>query len=454
MNRTIELLAFCTFLFTALTSAQVPHKISYQGMLTTSTGVPVADASNYIVTISLYDALGNLKWGPVTHTGVTLSRGSFNVLLGSVGGPLPSDLFTQPPQPLYVEITASGPGISGSVTFSPRSELSSVPYSLAPWSTNGIDVYYNVVSGSSSGKVGIGTTTPSGVLDVVGSSSAPTETAASIFLRAGTTVTTQNGGTVQINGGAGGGAGNGGNVQIDAGSTAAGTAGSVLVSAGDAMTTGGGNLTFSAGGGRASGGNITFTTGAAFLGGAGSFTFTAANGGVAGGSFIFQAGTGSSTNGIYKFLGVPTGTGTALVLDANNNMVKLSSSLRYKNSISELQIDPDAVLKLKPVSFKWNTTGVADIGLIAEDVEKEVKDLVIYDNEGKPDGVKYDRLAIYLLELIKNQQGLIEEQKIELLNLAAKVKVLEATKLDAGPTGSSKGQNPSAQADEKKVVAN
>lgn len=664
MQRIVQVLVVCTLLFSALTGAQVPHKISYQGMLTTSSGAPVIDGP-YNVTISLYNTPtgGTPTWGPVMHTGVPVSRGSFSILLGSVGGPLPSDLFTQPPQPLYVEVTASGPGISGSVTFSPRSELSSVPYSLAPWASNGSNIIYNsgnvgigpltfptqsldaigtarfrgmtyqndsdvvvvdpdgvlhrhtiaslglagdpvddwvrspdpntgpnmypvsgvynvgigtttpqgildvhggtvagadgrsillsaesstsgaggslnLVAGSGgpgggtvggslnftagygtntgggismtagnagiaggvgggfswragnggagpgggfswiagdggvagggmtwtagaganpgrfgflNGNVGIGTASPSGVLDVVGSPSAPTDALTSIFLRAGTTLTSGNGGSVQISGGAGSGAGNGGSVQINGGSTTAGTGGNLSFSAGEGAVSTGGNLAFSAGGGRGSGGNITFSTGTASLGGAGSFTFMAANGGQAGGSFIFQTGTGASTNGVYKFLGVPTGTGTALLLDINNNMVKLSSSRRYKNSITELRIDPDAVLKLRPVSFKWNTTGVADIGLIAEDVDSTVKELVIYDKDGKPDGVKYDRLAIYLLDLIKDQQRLIDRQRSELLSLAARVKALETTMPNIDTIGdkSTKEQSPRLDEDQR-----
>lgn len=80
------------------------------------------------------------------------------------------------------------------------------------------------------------------------------------------------------------------------------------------------------------------------------------------------------------------------------------SSKKYKQNIRKLQIDPEQVVQLKAVRFEWKTTGKEDIGLIAEDVDEVIPDLVVYDKEGRPDGVKYDKVAVYLLELLKAQQ--------------------------------------------------
>ena len=77
------------------------------------------------------------------------------------------------------------------------------------------------------------------------------------------------------------------------------------------------------------------------------------------------------------------------------------SSRRYKKNIRELRIDPDKVLKLQTVRFEWKASGEEDIGLIAEDAQQLVPDLIRYDKEGKPDGVKYERLSLYLLEAMK-----------------------------------------------------
>ena len=122
-------------LVSSLTLAQVPNKISYQGLLTTSSGTPVQDGS-YELDFKIYNVpIGGSILFFENHPGVAVQRGTFNVILGYIPHlPLP-DIFNQP---LFVEITAmSGPGISTPITFSPRSELTSAPYSLSSWNLTG-----------------------------------------------------------------------------------------------------------------------------------------------------------------------------------------------------------------------------------------------------------------------------------------------------------------------------
>jgi len=105
-------------------SAQVPKKISYQGVLTTSSGVAVSDGS-YNLKFNIYNLpLGGTLRFTKTSSGVNVSRGMFNVILG----PLPA-IFSES---LFVEVTAlaGSPGVSTDIVFSPRSELTSVPYAL------------------------------------------------------------------------------------------------------------------------------------------------------------------------------------------------------------------------------------------------------------------------------------------------------------------------------------
>jgi hypothetical protein len=110
-------------------------------------------------------------------------------------------------------------------------------------------------------------------------------------------------------------------------------------------------------------------------------------------------------NGTARLRGIPS-TMTVyntVMADANGKLWTLSakSSERYKENIRDLGVDPANVLQLDPVKFSWKETGQEDIGLIAEDVAKLIPELVIYDDEGRPDGVKYDKVVIYLLSAIK-----------------------------------------------------
>ncbi|TAK61158.1 MAG: hypothetical protein EPO24_06000 [Bacteroidetes bacterium] len=113
----------CMCIVTINVNAQIPNKINYQGLLT-SGGVPVTDGS-YTLQFTLYDSLsgGASLW---TETqSVTVTAGTFTATLGSTSALI---AFTQP---LFLEMTATaGPSISSPVTFSPRSELLSAPYSL------------------------------------------------------------------------------------------------------------------------------------------------------------------------------------------------------------------------------------------------------------------------------------------------------------------------------------
>jgi hypothetical protein len=140
------------------------------------------------------------------------------------------------------------------------------------------------------------------------------------------------------------------------------------------------------------------------------------------------------TYGRTKFEALPTASIVAdnyfLLCDANGNYLGKStytvaqvlySSLRYKEKISDLPVEGEKVLNLRPVGFTWKNNKKADIGLIAEAVEKEVKPLVIYNEKtGAVEGVRYDRLSLYLLGVLKDQQAAIDELKSHLTALEAR----------------------------------
>gem|GEM_PF-3257421 len=103
--------------------------------------------------------------------------------------------------------------------------------------------------------------------------------------------------------------------------------------------------------------------------------------------------------------GLGSSAGTTLVIDSSGNVWKDSSSARYKDNIQPLAVDYAKVLELNPVSYDFKETNVHTIGYIAEEVDAlGLSDLVVYDQSGRPDALKYDRLPIYLLEIMKGQQ--------------------------------------------------
>ena len=116
-----------------------------------------------------------------------------------------------------------------------------------------------------------------------------------------------------------------------------------------------------------------------------------------------------------------SGPGTEVVADANGVLFLKSSSRRYKDDIRDLDLSPKDALDLRPVRFRWKDCGQEDIGLVAEEVERIAPDLVIRDQEGRPNAVKYDRVTLYLLELAKAQQKRIDRLERDLSAVNAKL---------------------------------
>jgi len=94
-----------------------------------------------------------------------------------------------------------------------------------------------------------------------------------------------------------------------------------------------------------------------------------------------------------------------------------SSDERLKNNITPLFGSLDKVLKLQGVSFDWNKNTTTEIGLIAQDVEKIVPELVVTGNDGLK-AVKYGNVVALLIEAVKEQQAEIDTLKLQVAELS------------------------------------
>jgi hypothetical protein len=133
-------------------------------------------------------------------------------------------------------------------------------------------------------------------------------------------------------------------------------------------------------------------------------------------------------DGTARLRGIQDGSGATVVVDDDGILYFEwgdRSSKRYKTNITDLEINNDRVLELNPVRFQWKTTGQEDIGLIAEDVAQVLDDLVKYDAEGRPDGVKYDKVSLYLLKVVKDLKSENESLKQRLDALEKKIENIE-----------------------------
>ena len=101
----------------------------------------------------------------------------------------------------------------------------------------------------------------------------------------------------------------------------------------------------------------------------------------------------------------------------------LASSERFKTAIGLMGSDTAKLAQLRPVSFrlKSDATGTRRFGLIAEQVAKVYPALVIRDQNGRIDGVRYDELAPMLLNEAQKRAAEIRDLKQEL----AKMRILK-----------------------------
>jgi hypothetical protein len=116
--------------------------------------------------------------------------------------------------------------------------------------------------------------------------------------------------------------------------------------------------------------------------------------------------------------------GLQVVISKNGQLGVLASSERYKSDIESMGSNIAKLRRLRPVTFRFkaNPLGTRQYGLIAEEVEKIYPELVIRDDEGKIQGVRYDELAPLLLHEV---QLLDEKMAIQSRAIAAQAKQLK-----------------------------
>jgi len=99
----------------------------------------------------------------------------------------------------------------------------------------------------------------------------------------------------------------------------------------------------------------------------------------------------------------------AVYVNSDNKIGTLASSRRYKEEIKPMEKASEALLALKPVTFRYkqglDPHHVPMFGLIAEEVEKVNPDLVTRNKKGETETVRYDAInAMLLNEFLKEHK--------------------------------------------------
>lgn len=131
------------------------------------------------------------------------------------------------------------------------------------------------------------------------------------------------------------------------------------------------------------------------------------SGGVAGESNTIRIGNPAlqATVFITGISGTPV-TGTAVVVNGSNQLGVAPSSEHFKTEIKPMDKTSEAILALKPVTFRYkpelDPNGIAQFGLVAEEVAQVNPDLVARDDKGKVYTVRYEAVnAMLLNEFLK-----------------------------------------------------
>ena len=113
--------------------------------------------------------------------------------------------------------------------------------------------------------------------------------------------------------------------------------------------------------------------------------------------------------------GATVASGATVIVGSDGRLGTSNSSARFKDEIKPMDTASEAILALKPVTFRYkkelDPEGIPQFGLVAEQVEKVNPDLVARDDEGKPYSVRYEAVNAMLLNEFLKEHRKVEELK-------------------------------------------
>jgi hypothetical protein len=118
------------------------------------------------------------------------------------------------------------------------------------------------------------------------------------------------------------------------------------------------------------------------------------------------------------------GSAVAVGITSSGQLGVRASSARFKEAIQPMAKASEAILSLRPVTFRYkkdlDPQGAAQFGLVAEEVAKVDPDLVVADATGKPFTVRYEEVnAMLLNEFLKeHRKGQEQDETISQLKSA------------------------------------
>jgi hypothetical protein len=130
-------------------------------------------------------------------------------------------------------------------------------------------------------------------------------------------------------------------------------------------------------------------------------------------------GTGLQSKSPYNYT---TASSANVFVDSVGELLRSTSSLRYKTEVQASIHGLAEVMRLRPVTYKGKNDGDKVFGgLIAEEVhEVGLSEFVEYNKDGQPDALHYGNMVSLCIKAIQEQQAIIERltQRIAALESA------------------------------------
>jgi trimeric autotransporter adhesin len=122
--------------------------------------------------------------------------------------------------------------------------------------------------------------------------------------------------------------------------------------------------------------------------------------------------------------------GAAVFVDSNGKLGTMTASTRFGDEIKPMDKASEAILSLKPVTFRYkreiDPRSIRQFGLIAEEVEKVDPDLVGRDEKGKVYSVRYDAVNAMLLNEFLKEHGKVEKLETSVAQQQKQIEALTA----------------------------
>ena len=176
------------------------------------------------------------------------------------------------------------------------------------------------------------------------------------------------------------------------------------------------------------GGNIALGSNAGVNLTGGGFNMYLGNEGVAIESTTIRIGSGAQHTRLFVagVLGSPI-FGAPVLISGLGQLGVSSSSARFKEDVRDMGEASDRLMRLRPVSFRYKgrASDPVQFGLIAEEVEKVLPELVLRNAVGEVETVLYNELPAMLLNELQRQQKRIVQQSESIDHQAHEIDALK-----------------------------